>query len=104
MFNPSLDNYQGEQDLMLQISEVFGDNCFEWGASCKYSRKFLDQSGKLRRVASKSRDIERTLLDKGLSAKDAAETKDFLFDMIRPNPDDRPSALRCLENKWIHEI
>lgn len=89
---------------MLQISEVFGDNCFDWGSNCKYSRKFFDQSGKLKKSAIKTRDLERTLLDKGFGAKDAAETKEFLMDMIRPNPDDRPSALRCLENKWIHEI
>jgi len=89
--------------LLLQSSEVFGDQCFEWGLNSKYCKKFLDPSGKLKRPATKTRDLERTLLEKGLNAKDAKETKDFLIDMVAPNPENRPSASRCLESNWIHE-
>lgn len=103
LFNPSLDNYEGEQDLLLQISEIFGDQCFEWGLNSKYYKKFLDLYGKLRRPACKTRDLESTLLEKGFNSKDAKETKDFLLNLVMPNPEQRPSALRCLDSKWILE-
>jgi serine/threonine protein kinase len=101
LFTPKVDNYEGEQELISQISEVFGEKCFAWAMKGKFSRKFLDYEGNSRKSPENVKNLEEVFIAKGLSEVDARETKEFLFTMIAPDPSQRMSASQCLNSRWI---
>ena len=101
LFDARNDDSEGEQDILMNIAEIFGENCLVWAVKGKYARKFLDASGKVRKTSGKIKSLEEIFLAKGMSETDAIETKEFLLTMISPDPSHRFSAAHCLSSKWI---
>ena len=99
MFKPKEDRWPKPIDHLRQITEMLGKVPIQWAASGTRFKKYFNSKGKLKKVKdSRYRGFSRILKEK---FRVFIDVEDFVMPMLRFRPEERASAMQCLNHEWL---
>ncbi|XP_042306976.1 SRSF protein kinase 3 isoform X1 [Sceloporus undulatus] len=105
LFEPhSGEDYTRDEDHIAHIVELLGDIPPHFALSGRYSREYFNRRGELRHIKNlKHWGLYEVLVEKyEWPLEQAAQFTDFLLPMMEFIPEERATAVQCLEHPWLN--